>query len=156
MCSLVCRLLRALQCRFTRLFEGSVHLYVTWETVRRPYVSVPMLPPQTVAHFCTWQRKRLCFWRRASAGSLVWLCGVLNRKKLNTADQNVAWHSSEGLWQQQGLFKAIDSPQHTNVHTCVWCRSSEKWPCGSYDSGAERRIKGLKQTAALCDALDCI
>lgn len=119
MCSMLLRLVSAL---LTLLFVGSVHLYIMWETVRRPYVLVAMSAPQTVAHFCTWQRKWLCYWKRASAASLLWLCGILNQKGW--------WKCSPTFFRgpiaTTRVFQGHRFPPlitstytHTHTHTCV-------------------------------------
>ena len=140
MCSMLLRLVSAL---LTLLFVGSVHLYIMWETVRRPYVLVAMSAPQTVAHFCTWQRKWLCYWKRASAASLLWLCGILNQKGW--------WKCSPTFFRgpiaTTRVFQGHRFPPlitSTYTHTHVWCRLSEKRLHGSYDSEAARVIKHLK------------
>lgn len=127
-------LLRLVNALLTLLFVGSVHLYIMWETVRRPYVLVAMSAPQTVAHFCTWQRKWLCFWKRASAASLLWLCGILNQKGW--------WKCSPTFFRGPIATTQVFQghrflPHHIHVHTRVmqvvreatarflWQRSSE-------------------------------
>lgn len=124
MCSMLLRLVSAL---LTLLFVGSVHLYIMWETVRRPYVLVAMSAPQTVAHFCTWQRKWLCYWKRASAASLLWLCGILNQKGW--------WKCSPTFFRgpiattrvfQGHRFPPLITSTYTHTHVCdAGCQRSD-------------------------------